>query len=121
MEHSNIYIKQAIRNVGPNLTDNAVNHICQAEKGLKNLLTQIDKSIERISDSGEHACCSIQQDLDVLLKRTVNANVFSEDKNRKYTHSTNFERDPLKNLDHSKLYKWINMHKNNIHAGIKVR
>ena len=79
VEHSNNYIKQANRNVGPNLNDNPVNHICtvnHAEKGLRNLLTQIYKSIERISDSGEHTCCSIQQDLDVLLKRPVTTMCF---------------------------------------------
>ena len=121
VEHSNNYIKQAVKNVRPNLSDKAVNRICYAEKGVKSLLAQIDESIETISGSGEHACCSVQQDLDGLLKRAVNPYVFLEDKDRKYMHYKNFERDPFTNLDHSKLYKWINMHKNNIHAGIKTQ
>ena len=47
VKHSNNYIKQANRNVDPNLT--AVNHTCtvnHAEKKLKNLLTQIDKAFK---------------------------------------------------------------------------
>ena len=72
VEHSNNYIKQAVKNVRPNLTDKAVNCICYPEKGVKSLLAQIDESIERISGSEEHACCSVQQDLDRLLKRAVN-------------------------------------------------
>lgn len=79
VEHSNNYIKQAVKNVGPNLTDQAVNRICHAEQGLKSLTTHIDKSIERISGSGKHSCCSTQQDLDELLKRIVTADVFVED------------------------------------------
>ncbi len=121
VEHSNNYVKQAIKNVGPNLTDHAVNRICHAEQGVKRLTTDMDKSIERISGSGKHSCCSTKQDLDELLKRLVATNVFAEDRNRRFTHYSNFERDPLKNLDHSKLYKWINIHKDNVHAGIKAR
>lgn len=120
VEHSYNYIEQAVKNLGRNLTEKAVARICHAEYGARNIVKWMDQSLDQISGSEKHACSSIECDLNELLKRTVQVNAFEEDKSRKYTHS-NFESDPFKNLNSSNVYKWINMHKRNIHVGIRAR
>ena len=52
-EHSNNFVKQAIKNLGPNLTERAISRICNAERSTKCILTNLDETIKRGSKSGK--------------------------------------------------------------------
>ena len=57
-EHSNNYLKQAIKNFELNFSERSVSRICRAEKGAKNLVQTMDRSLQQHSDSGKHSSVS---------------------------------------------------------------
>ena len=120
MEHSNRFLKQAIKNLGPNVTEKAVQRICHAEKDTRKLLKKLDDSLQRVPDSGRHTHSATEKDLD-LITRAVDTDIFTRCNSRPYNHFKEFERDHLKDLDMSGMYKWINTHKKNVALGIKAR
>ena len=74
-----------------------------------------------MSKSGQHSQGSTARDLDELVKRAVQFNIFTELEGRTYRHFCNFQRDKLEDLNGSVLYQWINKHKKNITWGIRAR
>lgn len=120
MEHSNRFVKQAIRNLGPNITGMAVSRICNAESGIRKMVNKLDKCLHRNPVSGRHPSAT-GKDLAELISRTVSTDVYSRHDCRKYNHFTDFERDLLRQLDMSSMYKWINKHKKNIIQGVRAR
>jgi len=121
MEHSNRFIKQAIKNLGPNITEKAVSRICQSEKDVRVLLAKVDDCLQRNPGSGKHTKSSTEQDLEELVKRGVSTDIYTRHDYRQYRHFVDFQRDHLKNLELSSLYKWINQHKRNVDLGIRAR
>ena len=121
LEHSNNYLKQAIKNLGPNLSERSVSRICRSEKGTRNLVQTMDRSLQQHSDSGKHSSVSLDRDLSELVKRLVNNRALEELPPRQYRHFCSFERNPFKNVEASSIYKWINGHKKNVKIGIKAR
>ena len=111
VEHSNLLNKAAIRNLGANVTEKAVQRISCSEGGTANMTASVDESLNRLIGSGRHTSSSTDRDLGELIKRAVLTKVFTEVSNRQYQHFKGFERDPFKNLDMSALYNWINQHK----------
>lgn len=111
VEHSNLFNKAAIRNLGANVTEKAVQRISCSEDGTANMTASVDESLNRLIGSGRHTSSSTDRDLGELIKRAVLTKVFTEVSNRQYQHFKGFERDPFKNLDMSALYNWINQHK----------
>ncbi|KAK3744046.1 hypothetical protein QZH41_011928 [Actinostola sp. cb2023] len=121
VEHSNRFIKEAIKNLGPNVTEKAVQRICHAESSTSLIINNIDHSLHRVVGSGRHTSSSTERDLHVLVNRAVSTDVFFIHPNRNYNHYSNFERNPFKNLDMSAMYTWMNKHKNNIVLGNRAR
>lgn len=62
-----------------------------------------------------------EKDLQELIKRAEEMNIFEEQPGRSYNHFCNFKRDNLEELDPSKLYNWINDHKEKMNKGIRAR
>lgn len=120
-EHSNNYVKQAIKNLGPNLTEAAISRICKPESSTSPILENLDESLKRHAKSGKHSDPSKESDLHELIKRAEEMNVFEETVERSYNHFCDFKRDRLEDLDGSKLYHWINKHKKNMLRGIRAR
>jgi len=120
-EHSNNYLKQAIKNLGSNLNEQSVSQIYRAEKGTRNRVQTLDRNLQQHSDSGKHSFFSPDRDLSKLVQRLVSNRTLEEEPARQYSLFCNFERNPFKNLDTSKIYKWINGHKKNVNIGIKAR
>lgn len=121
VEHSNRFLKQAIKNLVPNVTEKAVAPICHAEAGARAITENTDHCILRVCGSGRHTHSSADKDLQELINRAVCTDVYNEHTNRHYNQFLNFERDRLRNLDMSSMYKWINGHKKNILLGIRAR
>lgn len=103
------------------MTDRAVERISHSENGTTEIAGGVDQDIKHIRSSGQHTSSSTERDLDELVKRALQTDVFTFSPNRRYQHITNFERDPFKNLDITKLYSWINQHGRNIIRGKKSR
>lgn len=120
-EHSNNFVKQSIKNLGPNLTEAAISRICKAESSTSSILENLDESLKRHAKSGKHSDPSKERDLHELIKRAEDMNVFEEEMGRSYNHFCDFKRDRLEELDASKLHQWINKHKKNMLKGIRAR
>ena len=116
-EHSNNFTKQAIKNLGPNVTKKAVLRLSQAECSTRSILLNLDASIKRMTKSGQHSQGSTASDLDNLVKRAAQFNIFTELEGRTYKNFYEFKRDRLENLNGSLLYQWISKHKKKILLG----
>ena len=74
------------------------------------MLDKLDGSLKRETRSGEHPEASDNKDLEELVKRAVDLDVFTETEGRSYQTFNGSKRDRLQDLDLSSLYKWINKH-----------
>ena len=120
-EHSNNFIKQGIRNLGPNVTEKAVSRLSFSETSTTTVLSNLDESIKRMLRSGKHVEGSATRDLQELIKRAVDFDVFTQIQGRSYKHFKDFQSNRLESVDASSLYQWINKHKKNITWGIRAR
>lgn len=75
-EHSNNFVKQSIKNLGPNLSEAAISRICKAESSTSLILENLDDSLKRHAKSGKHSNPSKERDLQELIKRAQEMNVF---------------------------------------------
>ena len=121
MEHSNNFIKQGIKNLGPNVSEKAVLHLSFSQSSTSAILQKLDKTVQRMTRSGGHSAGSSERDLEELIKRAVEFDIFSETEGRTYGHFSDFRRDRLDNLDASTLYQWIIKHKKYISRGTRAR
>ena len=121
VEHSNNFNKQGYCNIGANLSEKAVSRICHAEKPVRNISGKVDRLLQRFIRSGKHIQRFPVVDLDVLLKKLNESEVFKYQEGRSYRHFKGFERDALVNLDMSKMYAWLNDHKKKFSSGVKAR
>lgn len=88
---------------------------------MRKLFGKIDRSLQSSVRSGKHVSRFPVKDLDELLKKLVDKAVFRHQEGRVYRHFPNFERDPLKKLDMSKVYAWNTDHKKKLALGITAR
>lgn len=121
VEHSNNYIKGAIKNLGPNVSEKAVSRIANAESQVRLVLSNIDSSLQYHHSSGKHGESSSTKNVDVLVKKVQEEDVFTYNVARKYLHFHDFQRNRLDGLDMSDMFKWINKHKRNVSMGIRAR
>lgn len=121
VEHSNNFIKQGIKNLGPNVTEKAILRISRAETATRTIMDNLDDNVQRFARSGRHSQSSTEKDLQELVKRVLEADVLTQKDERKYDHFVNFKRVRLQNLDMSEVFKWINKHKKNISLGVRAR
>ena len=77
VEHSNRFSKEGIKNVGPNISEKAVQRISNSESGTRSMLDGVDGSISRSRGSGQHTSSSTEKDLDELIKHAVQTEVFA--------------------------------------------
>ena len=82
VEHSNNYTKQGFGNLGVNLTEKAVTRICPAEKPVRGLIGKVDRSLQRFIRSGKHVQRSPVVDIDELIKKLMENDVFSYQEGR---------------------------------------
>ena len=77
---------------------------------------KIDKSLQHAVCSGNHTARFPVKDME-----DKNNRVFKYQEGRVYKHFTNFQPDPVKDLDISKVYVWITDHKKKLSLGVKAR
>ena len=120
-EHDNNATEQGIRNLGPNVTENAVERISYARSPTASILGNLDDSIKRQLLSGKHSHGSLERDLNELNKRAFEFKTFSEVEACSYKIFNGLQGDRLANLDVSSLHQWIKRHNKNITWGIRAR
>ena len=121
LEHDNNYLKQSIKNLGANVTPEAVLRISRSQKVTHQILLNLDKECKVKSKSGRHVSADYTKDLNTIVKSLAEEQVFIHNPGRQYTCFPNFSRDSLSRLDISKLFKWINNHKKNVELARKAR
>ena len=121
LEHDNNDLKQPIKNLGPNVTVDAVRRISNGQQKSKQMLSSMDREILVKQRSGKHVSADYSKDLRAIVNSLMEESVFCHTPGRHYKNFSNFVRDPLSRLDTSNLYQWINRHKKNIDLGGKAR
>ena len=116
VEHSNHYLKQAVKNLGPNVSPASISRICKSEKCARTILNTL-----KCFKSGKHTNKNTDEDLKTIVEKLVENHVFEKQNDRTYQSFNNFDRNPLLGLDMSMVFKWINEHKENIKRNIKAR
>jgi len=109
MEHSNPFLKEAIRTLGPNVTENAVARISHGGA---------TRALSDTADQEIHTRSSTERDLQELVNRTMATGIFHKQEVRHCKQFVNSERNFLASLDMSAPFKWINDHRKNFHLGV---
>lgn len=81
----------------------------------------MDVNLHRSIRSGKRGGNSPTTDLDELVTRLVQGNVFEYQEGRKYKHFSNFCRDPIGSLGMTQTFMWINDHKKKLASGTNAR
>ena len=89
MENSNNLLKQAIDNLGVNLSENAVVRISKAEAVMRSVMDNIDRDVNRIARSGKQKQKSSDTDRNVLVRKLTEEDVFTRRTGRSYMHFSN--------------------------------
>lgn len=122
LEHDNHLIKDIIRGLGANISEESVRRICRAFFILKAFLQQLDKEMKVKKISGEHSKKSAKEDLKKVVKTLHEQNVFEKQATREPMSSfPDCPRDYLQLLDAKGLFSWINEHKQNVTLGKRPR
>ena len=121
VEHSNHYLKQAVKNLGPNVSPASISRICKSEKCARTIINTLQESVKKCFKSGKHTNKNTDEDLKTIVEKLVENHVFEKQNDRTYQSFNNFDRNPLLGLDMSMVFKWINEHKENIKRNIKAR
>ena len=111
VEMSNLYLKQAIKNLGVNATESAVSQICKSEQPCRKLLSSMDKEIKCKTRSTYHSHKSPKDDIKDVVTKLLEEDAFTIKEKRDYKYLQDFNRDLCSTIDMSNLFKWINMHK----------
>ena len=101
MENSNNLLKQAINQLGVNLSENAVIRISKAEALMRSVMDNIDWDVNRMARSGKQKKKSSDTDRNVLVRKLTEEDVFTRRTGRSYMQFKNFERNPVSWLDMS--------------------
>lgn len=76
MEHLNRQLKDGIRALGPNKTENAISRLAKSIAPLADLLANFD-SIEEVNNpSGNHKRLNCEKDMNLVIKELQGAKVF---------------------------------------------
>lgn len=116
------YVKGAIKKFGPNVSEKSVSRIAKAESHSRAILGNVDSSLKRKeAASGKHGGSTWAKNIEVLLKRVLENDVFVSNYERTHLYFTDFNRNRLDGLDMSDMFKWINKHKKYVSLGMRAR
>ena len=73
------------------MTERAVQRLSRAEKSSRSILGKLDETIKRSTKSGHHTRGSTARDIDELVKRAVQFDIFSEIEGRTYNAPMTFK------------------------------
>lgn len=112
LEHYNRVLKEVIKKMGPNASnEKAVNRFCKAIGVTKQLMDNFDLDCQLLKRSGHHVAKKAIGDLKKVVEELVKCNAFTKNPNRRYKKFINVPPTMLENFDLTSMFKWINDHK----------
>ncbi len=90
VEHSNNIVKQGIEHLGANLTEKAISRTCNAESPTTTIIERLDGVVKHLNKSGKHGEISTSKAVEVLIKRAVEVDIYSQVDCRSYKHFSSF-------------------------------
>lgn len=116
LEHYNRVLKEVIKKMGPNASnEKAVNRFCKAIGVTKQLMDNFDLDCQLLKRSGHHVAKKAIGDLKKVVEELVKCNAFTKNPNRRYKKFINVPPTMLENFDLTSMFKWINDHKKSIY------
>ncbi|KAJ7373246.1 hypothetical protein OS493_012835 [Desmophyllum pertusum] len=113
-ENRNKSIKKAIKSMGPNKTDNAIDKSSRASGGEDKIGENFDVQIHRATQSSSHSHRSTDADESIVMENLRVVKPFAIVPNRMHDSFPDILPDPLVSLDQTELDKWLARHKRNL-------
>ena len=113
-ENRNKDIKKAIKAMGPNKTDNAIDRSSRASGGERHTVQNFDHQVGKTSPSSTHSHKSSEIDERIVLNDLRDLKPFDSIPNRTHDSFQDISADPLATLDQVDLDKWLKKHKKNL-------
>ncbi|XP_065062180.1 uncharacterized protein LOC135689010 [Rhopilema esculentum] len=112
LEHLNRLLKNVLRMLGPNATNQkAVDRYCKALMTRKSLIDLWDKSSSFIKQSGKHTMSCADGDLRKIVKELIECHALRKIPKRRYQYFKRVKSSLIANLDMTSLFAWIEKHK----------
>ena len=121
LEHDNNHLKEAMRKLGPNVSESSVSRICGSLKIARETIENISRECQVMKRSGKHFVASAKKDNDKLVENLILNKAFLFSNGRKYKTFTDCKRSALHNLNMADMCRWINQHKHEIKIGRTAR
>lgn len=115
LEHDNRMAKEAIKKLGPNITEESVTKIIKAQQTARPMLDSFDKSMDIVKRSGRHTKQSDDNDFKKIVANLMEEQALTRlTEGRAYNHYNGCKGSTVNNLNVHNLYAWIKEHKKNI-------
>ena len=113
LEHDNRMAKEAIKNLGPNITDKSVTRIIKAQQTARQMLDSFDKSMDIMRRSGRHTRQSDEEDFETIVDRLMEQQALTRlPEGRVYNHYNSCKSSVINNLNvHSFMHGLKNIKK----------
>ena len=111
LEHLNNDVKSSTCNLGPNRTDVATTRASCSLKGVSEVISKVDTSLDIHLHSSEHTRRSDDDDLNKLVRLLCEEQVFRSTPGRYHRHFSDFKINPFSGLTVESLFTWINKQK----------
>ncbi len=112
LEHDNRMAKEAIKKLGPNITEKSVTRIVKAWQTACSMLDSFDISLEIMKRSGKHTQQSDEKDFKKIVDKLLEEQALSlkSTEGRAYNHYCGYKGSTLMNFNVHSLYAWIKEH-----------
>lgn len=116
LEHYNRVLKEVIKKMGPNASDEkAVNRFCKCITVTKQLMDNFDQDCQLRKKSGHHVKTRAISDLNKVVQELTKCDALTEHSSRKYKRFANIAPSVLDNFDLKSMFKWLDEHKKSIY------
>ena len=113
-ENRNKDIKKAIKAMGPNKTDNAIDRSSRASGGERLTVQNFDHQVGKTNPTSSLSHKSFEIDERIVLRDLHDLKPFDSIPNRKYDSFQDISANPMATLDQVDLDKWLKKHKRNL-------
>lgn len=121
LEHDNNYLKEAMRKMGPGITEQSVTRICRSLKMAREVIENISRECHVMKRSGIHYTACNEKDLLKMVDNLVQHQALTKINGRRYKTFQYCVESQIQSLDMAAFCKWINKHKEGAIVGRKAR
>ena len=121
LEHDNNYLKEALRKMGPALTEHLVTRVCRSLKISREVIENLLRECEVMKRSGIHFTANNNKDLVKIVNNPVQHGALIKTKGRRLSNFKYCIASHLQLTKMDELCKWIDKHKYEIIISRKAR